>query len=87
MKTFSAALTLALATVTLAAPAAEIEKRVQASITLYPNTNYGGSGFTINFESDPGSCVSTQLPSSIDNQASSFRLSGDTERFNCRLYE
>ncbi|KAF2650639.1 hypothetical protein K491DRAFT_782453 [Lophiostoma macrostomum CBS 122681] len=86
MKYFIAtALTLGLAAA--AAAPASLQKRVAGSITLYPNANFGGAGTTINFNINEATCVASTLPSDIDNQASSVRLSAEHAGFNCRLMD
>ncbi|KAF2011082.1 hypothetical protein BU24DRAFT_427291 [Aaosphaeria arxii CBS 175.79] len=88
MKTTSstAAILATLLATTMASP---VQKReVSGSVTLFPETNFGGTGYTISFTIDgQGACVEPSLPASIDNQASSVQLSGENAGFYCRLYE
>ncbi|KAF2442849.1 hypothetical protein P171DRAFT_433238 [Karstenula rhodostoma CBS 690.94] len=75
---------LALAFSVLASASPTLQKRVSASITLFPDKNFGGAGYTIPFNIQGPTCVAATLPSSIDLKASSVRLSSHTG-FNCRL--
>ncbi|KAF1976328.1 hypothetical protein BU23DRAFT_630021 [Bimuria novae-zelandiae CBS 107.79] len=61
-----------------------LQKRVSTSITLFPNKNYGGTGYTIPFTVEGPTCIAATLPASIDLKASSVRLSAH-EGFNCCL--
>lgn len=92
MKTFTSALTLALATIAIAAPAAEpasLDKRaVTGSITVYANANYGGASQVIQFNNlNSQVCVSTRLSDALNNQVSSARLAREGSDFNCRLWK
>jgi hypothetical protein len=48
---------LALAFSALASAAPTLQKRVAASITLFPDKNFGGAGYTIPFDVDGPTCT------------------------------
>lgn len=79
---------LSLSALGLAAPTAPLQNRaVTASITLYTETDYLGTSYTIPFTIDGLTCVAPTLPANIDMQASSVMLSatGEGSGFSCRL--
>ncbi|KAK3209303.1 hypothetical protein GRF29_69g1385016 [Pseudopithomyces chartarum] len=52
-----------------------LQKRISASITLFPDKSFRGPGYTIPFTITGPTCVAATLPPSIDQKASSVRLS------------
>ncbi|KAH7128265.1 hypothetical protein B0J11DRAFT_578497 [Dendryphion nanum] len=94
---FTTALILALAGVSLAAPAKRQEVGALAksgSIVLYTGESFTGQSLTLSFsnlENADSICLSNTLPAGFNNNIRSFRLPqvtpiGGANHYNCRLF-